>query len=91
MQHNSLTNIKNANKLECLKFVKINSIATSDDDIEDNNSNTINIPAINNPSILSARVEVIDEINFDEIVVEHEFTKINDKIEHLNNIDKSFL
>lgn len=71
--------------------MKINSIATSDDDIEDNNINTINIPEINNPSILSARVEVIDEINFDEIVVEHEFTKINDKIENLNNIDKSFL
>jgi len=50
----------------------------------------INLPL--NPANLSARVEVIDEINFDDIVVENEFTNIpNDKIENLNNMDKSFL
>lgn len=50
----------------------------------------INLPL--NPANLSARVEVIDEINFDDIVVENEFTNIpNDKVENLNNMDKSFL
>jgi len=50
----------------------------------------INLPL--NPVNLSARVEIIDEINFDDIVVENEFTNIpNDKVENLNNMDKSFL
>ena len=72
--------------------MKINSTTTSGDDIEENNIDNINIFDVNFPSILSARLDVIDEINFGDInVVEHMFTKINDKIEQLNNIDKSYL
>lgn len=89
MYHNGSTSIKDINKPSCLKFVKINHKLSEDDDLENNDPIIEMVP---NLILNSARVEVIDEINFDEIVVENEFNnKYSDKVEHLHNIDKSFL
>jgi hypothetical protein len=70
MYHNGSTSIKNNNKPSCLKFVKINHKLSEDDDLENNDPIIEMVP---NLILNSARVEVIDEINFDEIVVENEF------------------